>query len=220
MAGSSDRFSTLVPRYIGDSEKKNSRHLGELLARGIDDPDKMVHTHSDCGTFVLGIWWAAGVQHPLLMLPYQSQMAIGWVLKIARDKGALRRYPHDMSPVPWAVCHYKTKYLNNDHVLFLEKTISPGVTSYIGAGGAANSVGRDRGPITWNWGRPLVEWVDPIALLADATEPRDESLLSQLYLESLEVPSLEVPTHPEASPTPLESLPPDGDNNGQVGHNG
>ena len=226
MAGSTDRFQKLIELYVGDSEKHNARHLGELLARGIDDPDTMVRVRTNCGTFVLGVWWAVGVQHPLLMKPYQNGMAIAWVLQIARDLKALRRYPHDMSPVPGAVCHYKTKYLNNDHVEFLLGYLSPGVTDHAGGGRSNNAIGRAKGPITWNYGRPLIEWVDPVALLADATEPRDEALLMQLYLDSLEPPKSEPPTNPEANPNPIDKPESDSvlaqwDNeSSQVGRNG
>lgn len=193
------RIRPLVLAFVGCSEKKDPLKLGELLARGVDDPKQMIHVHTDCGTFMLGIWWAAGVNHPLLLQRYVDGKAIEWVRTIAADKHALKRYPHDLSPIAAAGLHYKTRNKNNDHVEFLLGPLDHrGVAEHGGGGRADNAIEVATSTVLWSSGRPLIEWFDPVALFADAVEPR--LALAQSLDELAFVHDTEPPTNPSLPP--------------------
>jgi hypothetical protein len=156
----------IVKEYIGDSLLNNKEHLALLIARDVDDPNNVVQIKTNCGLFALGVWCKAGVQHKLLDTKYKNGMAIAWVRKIAIDKKALRNYKKDGPPVAGALLHYYTQGKNNNHVEFLlEDPDEKMVAFHAGGGRANNEIGSGTGNIAWSSGRPLMEWIDPVALL-------------------------------------------------------
>lgn len=162
-----------VKSYIGDSLLKNREDLALLLARQVDDPNQIVQVKTNCGTFTLGVWWAVGVQHPLLSSKYKNGMAISWVRQIAIDKKALRKYPQDGNPIAGALLHYYTPGLNNNHVeTLLENPNDKMISLHAGGGRNNNEIGSGTSDITWSYQqtRHLQEWVDPVALLVGSPE--------------------------------------------------
>lgn len=172
----------MVKSYVGCSLSNRAPELRLLISRGIDNPATIIYEgRSTCGLFVLGIWHALAVDHPLLAEPYQTGMAITWALRIAHDLGALRYPQRDGPPCPGAVMHYYTKqsYVAgnpNDHVEFCLS--APEVSTAHGgtpsewiadhAGGGRSHCGVSEGgpdDILWNYGRPLQAWICPDALL-------------------------------------------------------
>jgi hypothetical protein len=163
----------IVKSYIGDSLIHNKEDLALLTARQVDDPNQVVQITTNCGMFMLGVWWLAGVQHELLKRPYKTGMAIAWVRQIAIDLKALRTYPKDGPPVLGASMHYYTPGSNNNHVEFLLETPNDKHVALHGGGGRdKNAIATGTGDITWSYQttRKLMEWVDPEALLVGSPE--------------------------------------------------
>jgi len=163
----------IVKSYIGDSLTNNKEDLALLVARQIDDPNQIVQVKTNCALFMLGVWWLVGVQHELLTKKYKNGMAIAWVRQIAIDKKALRAYPKDGLPIPGATMHYYTPGTNNNHVEFLLDSPNDKHVALHGGGGRANNeIASGTGDITWSYqtSRKLMEWIDPVALLAGSPE--------------------------------------------------
>jgi hypothetical protein len=159
----------IVRKYVGCSLLNRADELGTLVARGVDDPKKVVGIKTNCGMFALGVMAEAGVQHALLDRPYVVGMAIGWVLQIARERGALvtmpAQLPFTVEPPVGALLHYGKPGTNNDHVEWLLSEVAPsGAADTAGGGRPNNAITAGRYVITRNAGRPLLHWVDPTKL--------------------------------------------------------
>lgn len=164
-----DGIVELVKRYVGCSLDERCSELGLLVARGVDDPSQMVRVRTNCGTFALGIWHAAGVQHSLLDSKYQNEKAIAWVVTIAHSLGAVCYPKKNGPPPPGALLHYwlrDGKLTKSHHVEFClsEPTIA-WHAQHAGGGRPNNEIGQGEGDIRWNAGRPLQCWYDPAELL-------------------------------------------------------
>lgn len=157
-------IASLVRRYLGCSLSNRTDELAQLVSRGVDDPKTTVRIKTNCGMFALGIWHKMGVDHPLLNSPYKSGMAIAWLLRIAKDKGALRTLK-DGIPTEGSLMHYGTPGKNNDHVEFLLADPSPTFTAEHGGGGRSdNLIDSGTSDIRTSMGRPMLHWVDPSKL--------------------------------------------------------
>jgi hypothetical protein len=164
------KIARLVRKYEGCSSSTRRAELGALVARGVDRPESVVDIRTNCGMFALGIFAAAGVEHPLLDRPYVSGMAISWLRQIGLQRKALQRYTGVTGPAPkvGSLLRYVSptptggKPPNNDHVEFLLGPISMQGTALHGGGGrAGNAITVGTGPVLWSAGRPLVEFWDP-----------------------------------------------------------
>lgn len=161
----------LVKSYIGDSLLHNKEDLALLVSRHVDDPNQSVQIKTNCGMFALGVWCAVGVQHSLLQSPYKNGMAIVWLRQIAKSKNALHSYPKDGRPVAGSLLHYYTPGKNDNHVEFLlENPNQKFIALHAGGGRANNEIGSGSGDIRFSSGRPLKEWICPIALLEGSPE--------------------------------------------------
>lgn len=163
----------IVKSYLLDSLLHNKEDLSLLIARQVDDPNKVVQITTNCGLFALGVWWLVGVQHALLNTKYQNGMAIVWLRKIAQAKGSLRTYPKDGLPVAGSLMHYYTQGHNDNHVEFLlENPNDKHVALHAGGGRDKNAIASGTGDITWSYhkSRKLMEWIDPVALLVGSPE--------------------------------------------------
>lgn len=156
-----------VRDFVGCSLDHRREELAELVNFPGDDPEQSVRIKTNCAMFALGIWRKVGVQHPLLSGRYNNGMAMAWVLKIARDKGALVRATSTIEvPPPGALMHYANQGRNNDHVEFcLSEPNSLRQIEHAGGGRTNNAILSGVGPWSWNYGRPLQHWIDPVKLL-------------------------------------------------------
>jgi hypothetical protein len=152
------RITRIVRQYDGASAHVRRAELAALVCRGVDD-ERLVDVSTNCATFALGIFAAAGVDHPILKAPYVIGTAVTDVLAIARDKGALRTVFADGAPPPGAACHFGTPTLNNDHIEFALNG------AHGGGGRPGNAVSVVASPLNWpdGYGRQLLHWVDPDA---------------------------------------------------------
>ncbi len=159
------RIVQLVESYVGCSVDERCDELGELVARGVDDPQQMVKVRTNCGTFALGIWHAVGVDHVLLSTPYENEKAIAWIVTIAHDLKAVRYPKRDGLPVPGALMHYWLRDGNltkSHHVEFcLSAPDRSGIARHAGGGRPQNTIGVGESDIRFNVGRPLQCWYDP-----------------------------------------------------------
>lgn len=166
MANSGDTFVELVKKYIGCSIHIRKDDLATLVCRGVDDPDQSVLIKTNCGMFALGIMCEAGVQHDLLRQPYKSGMAIAWVRTIGKDLKALNKYSRAIHPKAGSLLHYYTPGKNDNHVEWLLSDMDDqGCAEHGGGGRTDNAITTASGLVTWNYGRPLQEWLDPDMLL-------------------------------------------------------
>jgi hypothetical protein len=169
------RIISAVQSYIGCSSKTRVDELAVLCARGVDNPKTVkswlqMPGFSNCAFFALGIWHACGVNHPLLSTPYETGKAMAWVLKIATELGALMKYhPDQGAPPPGALLHYATRGKNNDHVEFVIGEESHGKVPHAGGGRANCLIGSGLDSWSWNYGRPLQSWIDPLKLLPEVS---------------------------------------------------
>lgn len=160
-----DRLIRIIRSYVGCSLLVRRADLGALVARGVDNPESVVTIATNCGTTALGFMALAGVQHPLLLKPYVSGMAISWLRTIGTDLGALQTYSASNPPPPGALVRYNIAGTNDDHVEWIMGPISAaGVCDHAGGGRANNAITEGVGPVLSSWGRPLVEWWDPAKL--------------------------------------------------------
>lgn len=159
-----------VRDHVGCSLLERREELAALVCFPGDDPAQDVQIRTNCGMFALGVWRRCGVDHPLLQGRYRSGMAIAWVLKIARDNGALRRATTQDGPPPaGALLHWANDGRPNDHVAFcISDPDEQHLVDIAGGGAKDNAITCARGPWSWNFGRPLQHWVDPIALFQEA----------------------------------------------------
>jgi hypothetical protein len=168
-----DKLARLVRPYVGSSLLTRRYELGLLIARGVDKPEAVVTIATNCAMFALGILAKAGANHDLLDAPYVDQMAMAWVLKIARDLGALVtcKPGAPLPPLkPGTLLHYHTAGKNDDHVEWLLGTPDPAThkADHAGGGRPQNAITlvtagapNNAGLISWNFGRPLESYVDP-----------------------------------------------------------
>jgi len=169
MSANGERIADIVRSYVGCSLDDRRAELGELIARGVDDAERVVQWKTNCGTFALGIWHAAGVQHALLETPYKVEKAIAWVLSVAHALGAVRYPKRDGPPSAGALMHYwlrDGKGTKSHHVEFcLEYPGVVWIADHAGGGRPENLIGLGHCDIRWNAGRPLQCWYDPDELL-------------------------------------------------------
>lgn len=165
-----DRLVRIFRTYVGCSLDVRRGELARLVARGVDDPAIAVTIRTNCATSALGVMALAGVKHPLLNRRYVNGLAVAWTRKIGLDLGALVSF-HVGGPLPkrGSLMRYHTAGKNDDHVEWLLEDV--GIDSRVlhgGGGRPNNALTESRGVITWNMGRPLVEWWDPDLLQIDA----------------------------------------------------
>jgi hypothetical protein len=165
-----DKLSRIAQSYAGCSLQHDRERLGRLVARGVDDPESVVTIHTNCGMFALGVMAEAGVQHEILDRKYQTGEAIAWLRLIGKALGALVTYrgPHGPQPKHGSLLRYNTAGHNDDHVEWLIGTIdSSGHAAHCGGGRPDNAITivpgnlGEKSLVTWNYGRPLVEFWDP-----------------------------------------------------------
>lgn len=190
-----------VRSYVGCSLKARRDDLGRLVARGVDDPEKVVTIATNCATTALGIMKQIGVEHPLLSKPYVNGMAVAWVRQVAQDLGALVKFDGHTLPKPGSLLRYNTVGKNDDHVEWLMGPVDEhGSADHAGGGRTDNAITEGTGAVLTNWNRPLVEWVDPDRLLPALTEPPQPVTEAPAEVEP------EAPTEP-AVPEPTEPVP-------------
>ena len=166
MNQSNEILVNLVRKYVGCSLLNRKDELGVLVARGVDDPKKVVGIRTNCATFALGIMHEAGVIHPLLEKPYVLGMAVAWVRTVGKDLQAIKKYTKGTVLPPGALLHYYTPGKNNNHVEWLLSEVAPNNMAEHGGGGRANNaITSGFGSVDYNSGRPLQEWFDPRFLL-------------------------------------------------------
>lgn len=166
MPNPGDTFADLVKKYEGCSLSCRRDELADLVCRGVDNPKQAVQIKTNCAMFTLGILKEAGVEHDLLNQPYKSGMAVAWVLQIARDLKALKKYSSSEMPKKGSILHYYTPGSNNNHVEWLlEDPDTKWCAEHGGGGRADNAITCGSGDIRWNAGRALREWIDPDLLL-------------------------------------------------------
>lgn len=172
-----EKLARIVKYYAGCSLSARVEELGKLVARGVDDPGRVVGIKTNCGMFALGVMAEAGVDDPLLDKPYVTGMAIGWLRQIGINRGALVKLEHPgmlgVHKLPvGALLRYNTAGKNNDHVEWLLSEPDAKAHAQHGGGGRTNNAitvtaadaAANAGLITWNFGRPLVEYWDPAKL--------------------------------------------------------
>lgn len=158
-----DRLVRIIKGYVGCSLSNRRDELGVLVARGVDDPKRVVTIATNCGMTALGVMALAGVQDAILNKPYVSGMAISWLRQIGIDLGALMKYigPNGPQPKVGSLLRYNTHGKNDDHVEWLLTSPIKNVADHAGGGRSNNAITLARGLVTWNVGRPLVEFWDP-----------------------------------------------------------
>lgn len=174
-----DKIARTVRHYVGCSLKTRTAELGALVARGVDDPKLMVGVRTNCGTSALGIFAEVGVESPVLLRRYMTGTppvvtgsAIAWLIEIGLASRALVKYTGvmGMQPKVGSLLHYRTPTphgtppKNDDHVEFLLSPIDARGYALHGGGGRADnaiSMTTDPGLVTYNNGRPLLQFWDP-----------------------------------------------------------
>lgn len=189
-----------VSFYQGFSLHNHALELREFIARGVDNPAGILDKHvSDCGLFALAVWHAIGVNDAIVDKPYQSGMAISWLLHIAKVHGALRTPKANGFPSVGSLLYYETRGENDDHVTFSTKAVvfsrAQWLGETIGGGGTDCAIGKSSGNILWSWGRPLQAWIDINALPLKA--PQHAPLME----ETAPAPEVVPPKEPEHAST-------------------
>lgn len=166
-----DKLARIVRHYVGCSLKTRPDELGRLVARGVDDPKRVVSIKTNCGMFALGVMAEAGVDDLILDREYYNGAAIGWLRQIGLNRRALRRYSGPLGPQPkvGSLLRYNTAGTHDDHVEWLLSEIDAGgYADHAGGGRKDNAITlvkagapNHAGMVTWNYGRPLVEFWDP-----------------------------------------------------------
>lgn len=174
-----DKIARLVRHYVGCSIHTRSAELGALVARGVDDPKLMVTVKTNCGTSALGILAEAGAQSPVLARNYLTGTplrvtgnAIAWLIEMGIQRRALVKYTGvtGMQPKVGSLLHYRSPTrpgvtpVNDDHVEFLLTPIDARGYAMHGGGGRADNaitMTSDPGLVTYNNGRPLLQFWDP-----------------------------------------------------------
>ena len=175
-----ERIARIVELYEGASRKRDADALGELVAREVDPPKLAVTIKTNCGMFALGVYFAAGVDSPILRRPYLAKgglapgaNAIAWLRELGNVTGALVKLKNQGKIPPGglpvgALLRYNTAGTNNDHVEFLLGPVSSsGVARHGGGGRKDNAITIETGVVLDSWGRPLVEYWDPAKLGID-----------------------------------------------------
>lgn len=151
------RLVRIIRTYDGCSLSARKDDLGALVARGVDDPAKVVGVSTNCAMFGLGILAAAGVDHALLRKPYVNGMAFSWLVQIGTDFGAWKVPSTTDPPPPGAFMWYRIPGTNDDHVeVFLSAPDEHG-----GGGRPNNAITVGHGPIHSSWSRPMWRYLDP-----------------------------------------------------------
>jgi len=165
------KLARIVRHYVGCSLSSRADELGRLVARGVDDPARVVQIRTNCGLFALGVMAEAGVDDPILDRKYYDGAAIGWLRQIGLNRKALVKYAGPTGPQPQigALLRYNTAGKNDDHVEWLLSDVDAhGYAEHAGGGRTNNAITlvgpqapNSAGLVTWNYGRPLVEFWDP-----------------------------------------------------------
>lgn len=154
----------LVQQYIGCSLDNRCDELGQLVSRDVDDPKTIVEVTTNCGMFALGIWHAMGVPHELLQTPYVNERAIGWIMAIAHDFGAIRYPKRDGLPAMGSLMHYWVRQGTrtvNHHVEFcLSTPDAHGNAKHAGGGRSHNAITASVSDVKWGASGPLQAWYD------------------------------------------------------------
>lgn len=177
------KLARIVRSYAGCSLSVRAAELGTLVGRGIDDPARAITIKTNCGMFALGVMAQAGVASAILDRPYLSGTglalganAIAWLRELGTKLGALVKLPvpgvlnslgEGHRPVLGALLRYNTAGKNDDHVEWLLSDPDLiGHAEHGGGGRTDNAITVSKAPdlITWNYGRPLVEYWDPSKL--------------------------------------------------------
>lgn len=160
-----EKLARIVRSYAGCSLDHRVAELGKLVARGVDEPGRVVRVKTNCGMFSLGVMAEAGVDDPLLDTPYVNGEAIAWLRRIGFNRKALVSYTGARGPQPrlGALLRYNTAGKNDDHVEWLLSEVDAVGQAVHGGGGRTNNAITiaAKSIIAWNYGRPLVEFWDP-----------------------------------------------------------
>lgn len=164
-----DKIISTVRSYAGVSLDCQRELLGQLVARNVDDPKRVVTIATNCATTALGFFHLFGIQHHLLSAPYVSGMAVAWLFTIGRDLGIFSSYQGDSSLlVPGMLLHYATPGKSNDHAEWLLGELDEKKEADHGGGGRArNAITVGHGPVLTSSMRPLRHyWNVPAAIEA------------------------------------------------------
>lgn len=153
-------IARIVMDYVGCSLSQNRQKLAALVGRGVDD-ESIVGIKTNCATFALSTLYAAGCPHTLLAEPYKIGMAFAWLDQIGRDLGAWMPFAGTLPPVG-AVCHYAIGGTGDDHAEFVLD--QSGLHGGGGRSQNAITISTDHPPLAYNWGRPMVRYLDPSKL--------------------------------------------------------
>jgi Putative peptidoglycan binding domain len=153
---------SLVHSYAGVSLDHDRKALGELVARGVDDPERVVGIKTNCATTALGFLALLGVDHRLLREPYRIGMAMAWLVEIGNALGIIHEWHGDRSVLhPGILMHYCLPESTNDHVEWLlTEPDAMGVAYHGGGGRAQNAITVGYGSVLTNAGRPLIHYWD------------------------------------------------------------
>ncbi len=150
----------LVRSYVGCSLSHDRERLGQLVARGVDDPEAVVGLHTNCGTFAMGILWLLDVQHWTLAKPYVNGSAVTCLFTLGRELGIRAEY-HGQELGPGMLLHYRSFDPNNNNDHFEWLLSSPDdhfQADHAGGGRPDNAITEARSDVRTSGGKPL-RWV-------------------------------------------------------------
>lgn len=171
MTPQQDLICSNVRQYVGCSLHSERERLGQLIARGVDDPEKVVTVATNCAMFALGVMWLSGVDHELLTRPYRIGMAVSWVDQIGRDLGIRAAFAGQPLRAGMLL-HYSTPGKSNDHVEWLLEDPVDGEAIHAGGGRPDNAITSAHGVILCSSGRPL-RWVYDVPSALERVTPAE-----------------------------------------------
>jgi hypothetical protein len=166
-----DQVVELVRGYVGCSLSHDRERLGRLVARGVDDPERVVTLRTNCGTFSLGILWALDVQHWTLRKPYPVGAAVTWLYTLGRECRMLHAY-EGQELRPGMLLHYRSRdpNKNDDHFEWLLSELDEhGMASHAGGGRPDNAITEGRSDVRTSSERPL-RWLYDVPELLSRCE--------------------------------------------------
>lgn len=123
---------------------------------------------TNCGTSARCILALVGCQNKWITQPYQSGMAIVWLMQAGYDCNAIvdcRQDPNAWKQLDtgWMI-HYQSPGSNNDHIEWVLTKPDPltGIADHIGGGRASNKIGpKETGDVRHSLGRPIAQIFRP-----------------------------------------------------------
>jgi hypothetical protein len=212
----SDHIVRAVMAFQGVSLINKRDMLNALFL--INEPDaataaQTAAIQTNCGTFARQILNLCGAPDSYLTRPYQSGMAISFLVQAGYDCGAI--IDCTKNPENWKLLRkgYLVRYCSpgssNDHMEFVVSDYVDGspIFDHIGGGRPNNSVGPlERGDIRTSMGRPIAMIFDPNKWgISTLQSPISPPILAPI------IPSPTIQDNPQ--PTPNNSIMPPQPNN-------